>query len=355
VKLKGGKWFYEVKLVTYGKIHIGFVSEKCNIPTNTNTGIGHDTESWSYDGNYQSAWHGGTEQKRYGEYWNSNDIIGVVLDCDAKTISYYRNGKELGIAHSNVTIGDGLYPAASLMYAQKIQFNFGSTQFKYNLTEIYPDIHPIHVNLTKEQHIQLTKLYEQYKGLGINLSQSGESDDVIKANGLLQFTQDLGIVDDKDPALLVVVWKLNAKDKKVWEISRESFIGGWSLEGCFSIDGMKKKLKQWKEEIKTQAKFKLFYNFVFDYLKEDKTILPMEEATTVWEMLGFNQKWPIMSQWLEYCQGKKSITRDTWRMFYNFTEQHPKDLQNFNGDDSSWPIMIDEFVEFMKKEKVNKL
>lgn len=42
---------------------------------------------------------------------------------------------------------------------------------------------------------------------------------------------------------------------------------------CATIDRMKAKLKEWREELKKEQEFKQFYNFVFDYLKEDKKIL----------------------------------------------------------------------------------
>jgi len=355
VKVKGGKWYYEVKLLGYGKMHIGWCTDKCNIQTNSYTGIGHDTESWSYDGNYQAAWHGSSSnQKKYGEHWANGDVIGCVLDLEAKNMSFYRNGKDLGIAFEKIAIGDGVYPAASIQYGQKLSFNFGKETFKYPLNEVFPDIHPLHINLSKDQQTQLTKLFDKYKSLGINIAESAENEDVIKGPGLIAYSQDLGITDEKDPALLIVAWKLNAKDAKVWEISRESFVGGWSLEGVYTLDQMKKKNKQWKEELKQAPKFKSFYYFVFDYLKEDKTILSMEEATTVWDIIGMTEsRWPMMPKWLEYLQGKKSITRDTWRLFLSFTEQYPVDLSTFNADDC-WPTMIDDFVDVNKKTGKNE-
>jgi len=354
VKVRGGKWYYEVKLLGYGKMHIGWCTDKCVIQTNNYTGIGHDTESWAYDGSYQAAWHGSSSnQKRYGEHWSSGDIIGCVLDLESKQMSFYRNGKDLGVAFNAFAIGDGLYPSASVQYGQKLQFNFGKEAFKYPLQEVFPDIHPLHINLSKDQHVTLTKLFDKYKMLGVNLSES-ESDDVIKGNGLIQYSQDLGVTDEKDPALLIISWKLNAKDSKVWEFSRDSFVGGWALEGVYTIDLMKKKTKTWKDELKQANKFKSFYYFVFDYLKEDKTILSMEEAFTVWDIIGFNEhRWPLMPKWLEYLHGKKSITRDTWRLFLSFSEQYPKDLSTFNADDC-WPTMIDDFVETSIKGQKKK-
>jgi len=350
VKVKGGKWYYEVKLLGYGKMHIGWCTDKCNIQMNSYNGIGHDTESWAYDGNYQAAWHGSSSnQKRYGEHWNNGDVIGCVLDLESKSMSFYRNGKDLGVAFNAFAVGDGLYPAASIQYGQKLSFNFGKEPFKYALNEIFPDIHPLHINLSKDQQASLTKMFEKYKQL-----EPSDGEDTIKGEGLIKYQQDLGITDEKDPTMLVIFWKLNAKDSRIWEISREAFIGGWSLESCHSLDQMKKKAKSWRDELKQAAKYKSFYFFVFDYLKEDKTILTMEEATTVWDIIGMTeQRWPLMPKWLNYLQGKKSITRDTWRLFLNFTEQYPKDLSTFSSDDC-WPTMIDDFVDSVSPKDPKK-
>lgn len=31
VKVRGGKWYYEVKLLGHGKMHIGWCTDKCNV------------------------------------------------------------------------------------------------------------------------------------------------------------------------------------------------------------------------------------------------------------------------------------------------------------------------------------
>jgi len=241
VKVKSGKWYYEVKLLTYGKTHIGYVNDGCTIVTNTYTGIGHDSNSYSYDGSCQRAYFGNATGVVYGSYWNQNDIIGVVFDAEHKTISYYRNGEDMGIAFKNVAVGDGLTPAISLQRQQKVLFNFGKTPFKYPICEIFPDIYPLHLTLTREQTVQLEKLFEKYKAVGISLSESGETDDIIKGTGTLDYAKDLGIVEDTDPMLMVVAWKLNVNHEKAWEFNRREWMDGWSIHGCAAIDTMKKK------------------------------------------------------------------------------------------------------------------
>jgi len=71
-------------------------------------------------------------------------------------------------------------------------------------------------------------------------------------------------------------------------------------------------------------------------------------------MLGMPARWPMMGTWLTFLKDKKSISRDTWRLFLNFTEQYPKDLSAYDSD-GCWPSLIDEFVDLSnvgkKREK----
>jgi len=167
---------------------------------------------------------------------------------------------------------------------------------------------------------------------------------------LLQYGQDLGITDDKDPLLMIIAWKLGVNQGKCWEFTRETFIGGWSLLECSNIASMKKKCIQWREELKNPNNFKNFYNWVFDYLKEERKILAMEEAVTVWEMLSMYERWPLMPLWVSFLKEKRAVSRDTWKLFLTFTEQYPKTLSNYDAD-GCWPSMIDEFVEWTKKNQ----
>jgi len=221
------------------------------------------------------------------------------------------------------------------------------------LQEVFPDIHALHLNLSESQHRDLEKLFDKYKGIAASLTESGEQEDLVKGQGLLQYGQDLGVTDDKDPMLMVIAWKLNANHGKVWEFNRDEFVGGWAIHSAHNIDSMKKRCKEWRDELKTANKFKQFYNYVFDYLREDKKILVMEEAVTVWDMLGFNDRWPLFSKWVHFLQDKKSVSKDTWKLFFNFTEQYPKDLAAYD-ESGCWPSVIDEFVDKMKEENKTK-
>lgn len=124
--------------------------------------------------------------------------------------------------------------------------------------------------------------------------------------------QELGVTEDTDPGLMLLAFKLDAHGQ--WEFTRQEFINGWSSCGyifylffvlffvtccravnqllvvqstpswfimmiiilyrCFTIEEMKKKLAEWRGEIKTDRKaFRAFYFFVFDYLKEQNKVI----------------------------------------------------------------------------------
>lgn len=77
---------------------------------------------------------------RYGEKWETGDVIGITLDVDKEEIVYYRNGKSLGVAFSKLERGPGItyFPAVSLGYNQSLQANFGNMPFKYPVDGFMP-------------------------------------------------------------------------------------------------------------------------------------------------------------------------------------------------------------------------
>ena len=79
----------------------------------------------------------------YGKSWVQGDVIGCLIDLDAATISFSRNGVDLGVAYSRVrTMQPHLayFPALSLSNAERCQVNFGARPFAYPV-EGYQPLH----------------------------------------------------------------------------------------------------------------------------------------------------------------------------------------------------------------------
>jgi len=348
VKLRSGKWYYEARLDSYGMVQIGWCTSEFKPNTSAGTGVGGDQFSWAYDGSRQQKWHGGSEY--YGQYWSNGDIIGCAVDLDNKKMNFFRNGSDMGVAYENFNSGDGLYPAASFSNGQSMTFNFGKSNFRYPHSNA--EFKMLHCFLSEEELANLTKLFNQYKAVGVSLSESGETGDHIKGQGLLEYGQQLGVTEDTDPGLLLLLWKLAAEAH--WEIGREEFVGGWTSSGAGTLPKMKEKMVEWRNEIKNHENFRRFYFWIFDYLKQPgKTILLLEEVTTVWAMLGLDKQWNLWPKFHEYLEVAKvkSISKDTWRQFIDFMKVHPNSLDNYD-EGGSWPVLIDEFVEWNKTGKV---
>lgn len=47
----------------------------------------------------------GADSQQYGEYVNNGDILGCALDLENKTLQYWLNGKDWGVAFTNVVPG----------------------------------------------------------------------------------------------------------------------------------------------------------------------------------------------------------------------------------------------------------
>lgn len=100
-----GQHYWEVKLSSvFGtSIMIGVGTKEAVLQTNDYEFvdlIGRDDQSWglSYKG---KVWHNG-QARRYCEPFYDSTVIGVLLDMDAGILSYFKNGRPLGVAFTGL-------------------------------------------------------------------------------------------------------------------------------------------------------------------------------------------------------------------------------------------------------------
>jgi hypothetical protein len=132
-----GKWMYEVLLHTAGIQQLGWASLNC--PFTQEAGVGDAPDSYAYDGKRVKKW--SQKPYAYGQPWVTGDIIGCCIDLERGEISFYRNGKSLGVAFHSVRVGvQGVayFPALSISYGEKCSLNFGSRPFKFPVEGYLP-------------------------------------------------------------------------------------------------------------------------------------------------------------------------------------------------------------------------
>lgn len=123
IRVSSGKWFWEVTLTSgYGGIGVAKVPYTASMSY-----IGQDTTSWGFYSTLGKGYNN-TFTSAYGTY-TTNDVIGVALDADAGSITFYKNGVSLGVAFTGMT---GPYiPITSVNGAGSGMANFGQRAFAY--------------------------------------------------------------------------------------------------------------------------------------------------------------------------------------------------------------------------------
>lgn len=132
-----GQWYYEVRLITDGVIQLGWADGTFAASSETGDGVGDHARSWAYDGHRQLKWSAGTESA-YGAAWAKHDVIGCLLDLDAGTIAFSKNGEALGVAFDRLAcLGTanvaqrGFFPAISVEQTEIVLVNIGAQPFLY--------------------------------------------------------------------------------------------------------------------------------------------------------------------------------------------------------------------------------
>ncbi|KJE95085.1 hypothetical protein CAOG_05577 [Capsaspora owczarzaki ATCC 30864] len=116
-------FYFEVVLRSRGVIQIGFSQASCVIFDATQgMGVGDDFQSFAYDGARRFLWHGSMDFK----------VVSCLLGVSNRTIRYWLDGVDIGVAFSNVSIRpDDLYPAVSLCSGESCSVVFNPTEMRF--------------------------------------------------------------------------------------------------------------------------------------------------------------------------------------------------------------------------------
>jgi len=129
IGVSSGKWYWEVRINSLGDALIGIDSRSVTA-SNLYLGAG---ISYSYT-NLGTKYGPNAASASYGATYTSNDVIGVALDLDAGTLSFYKNGTSQGQAFSGIAgtfvpaFSDG---SASTVAGANVTANFGQRPFTY--------------------------------------------------------------------------------------------------------------------------------------------------------------------------------------------------------------------------------
>ncbi|EFJ50752.1 hypothetical protein VOLCADRAFT_88591 [Volvox carteri f. nagariensis] len=137
----------------------------------------------------------------------------------------------------------------------------------------------------------------------------------------------------------------------------EEFTSGLVKLGVDSIDKLRRKLTDLRSEVKTDAKFKEVYAFAYNFSREKgQKCVMLDTAVAMWQLLFSvpEQRWPLIDDWCEFLtkHHNRAISKDTWLQLFDFIKASSvkPDFSNFD-ENSAWPYLLDEFVEYMKNKR----
>jgi hypothetical protein len=127
IYVSSGKWYFEATNIAGNFTMIGVATNSAS----TSTIYATATVTWTYyvDG---TKYGNGATATAYGASYTTGDVIGVALDMDAGTLTFYKNGVSQGTAFSTGLAGLSLCPwFGSYTNGNGVNANFGQRPFAY--------------------------------------------------------------------------------------------------------------------------------------------------------------------------------------------------------------------------------
>ncbi|CAI5758197.1 unnamed protein product [Candida verbasci] len=248
-------------------------------------------------------------------------------------------------------------------YLENAKYDLGTAIDKY--FSKHPNNHHKSETIIKIPHdSKLIKLFDKYK--------SDEKNDIIDIDGTISYLEDLNIQPEDFKALIIAFL---LKSPKMGVFNKSNFIGIWSNLNINNLEGMKSYINKYESSILMTNfdTFKKIYQFAFKFSVEleNQKLLEIETCIDYWNLLipkilkieevntdldegKINER---VEQWYTFLKEyeKKSLTFDSWSMFYSFLiEIIFKDPEGFNDYDemAAWPSIIDEYIEYLHDNKL---
>lgn len=192
---------------------------------------------------------------------------------------------------------------------------------------------------------KLNALFDQF-------ADAEEDEDSIDGQQLAAFFTELG-VDVAGWMPLVLAWQYKCKNFAT--VERKEFTAYYTAQGIDTLAAMKTDVKRVEQMLADKRAFKDFYRWLFDFVKEEeeRKTIDAAMALNLWSVV-LPAHWSLTGSWLTFCKSKgdklKVVSADVWAQLWEFAKDVKSDLSNYD-DDGAWPVLIDEFVEWQRKQK----
>jgi len=180
---------------------------------------------------------------------------------------------------------------------------------------------------------------------------------VASMEGISKLCDELELDPLEDIRILVLLWKLGANEKPA-QINKEEWMQGCNKLQVDTVDKFKELLPSLDTGFLEQAEFKDFYKFCFQFNRQG-THRTLDKEMVV-ALLKMVVKGRIPADRLDsfciFVEAQVSYTRitlDQWASFLDFCNECG-DLSTYDESTSAWPVLIDEYVEYMEEQQKKK-
>lgn len=187
--------------------------------------------------------------------------------------------------------------------------------------------------------------------------------EVISMDGIESLAKEVGIPDvSEDVRALVLCYKLGActidqaGKPKPGCIKHEEFLKAMKTMGKSSVADIAQMLPTLDPGFMERSEFKEFFLFVHKFSREENTQKKYLDKSFVCALLPIvldKSRAPHLDNFIQYLEtlpDNLTISADQWTSFLQFNETVDLTLEGYDADNGAWPLILDEFVEYLQKK-----
>lgn len=184
-----------------------------------------------------------------------------------------------------------------------------------------------------------------------------DDDQVAGMEGISTLCEQLEIDPLEDMRILVLLWKMGANEKPA-QISKQEWLQGCEKLSADSVPKFQALLPTLDTGFLDRSEFKDFYKFCFQFNRQGThRTLDTELVVALLKMVVkgriAEERLDTFCEFVESQESYSRITLDQWTSFLDFCYEC-EDLSTYDESSSAWPVLIDEYVDFMEAKQKKK-